>query len=193
MEGTKGGIMPIRKESGFSMLEVLISFIIIMFGILGISGIQMLSVDNTANGRYQSFATMLASSMAAKMRANPSYWGSPSSSITITSTAVTGIASSTTDCTQTVCSDVEMAYFDLDHWRQDLTAGAGTMMLPSPPSGTAIATIDCPLASPMVCKITVNWSENNVALGNNSTGGATSMLTSGTSQNHTYTTLVSII
>ena len=42
-----------KQQKGFSLLEVLISMVIIMFGLLGIAGTQMLAINNTENARYQ--------------------------------------------------------------------------------------------------------------------------------------------
>ena len=59
--------MSMKQQKGFSLLEVLISMVIIMFGLLGIAGTQMLAINNTENARYQGVATTLASSLAAIM------------------------------------------------------------------------------------------------------------------------------
>ncbi len=143
-----------RKESGFSMLEVLVSMIIIMIGVLGIAGMQLLAINNTEVARYQSLAALLASSMATGMQSNAAYWGTPSSSIGVTGTTITGIASGGTSCLNAVCTPTQLAAYDLTNWGQAL---ASTL-----PNGSG--TIACTLIpAPTVCTLTLNWSEKTVA------------------------------
>ena len=177
-----GSKLSIKKESGFAMLEVLISMLIIMFGVLGIAGMQMLAINNTENARYQSLATILASSMAAKMQANKAYWAAPATLISVGSTITNSPSSYTGTCIGSVCSAADMATYDLITWRNSIT---GLL-----PSGTA--SISCPgLTSPTVCRLTLTWSEKNIAL-NNSIGGESGALATGTVKPYSYQTLVSI-
>lgn len=184
--------MSMKKQQGFSMLEVLISMVIIMFGLLGIAGTQMLAINNTENARYQGVATTLASSLSAMMRANFAYWGTPR---TITITGVAGGTASQTvlssgfgtiptyvNCASGVCSNRQMAYYDLTNW--------GGAVATSLPSGTTA--IVCGSDIPTTCTVTLSWSENNVAVSND-TGTKTGTLASGTAGTHTFQTFVSIV
>ena len=172
-----------KRESGFAMLEVLISMLIIMFGVLGLAGMQMLAINNTENARYQSLATVLASSMAAKMQANKAYWAAPATLISVGTTITNSPSSYAYSCINTVCSPADMATSDLKQWQANIT----TLL----PSGTA--RIDCPgLTSPTVCNLTVIWSVKNIAL-NNPTGTESGALATGSvNLCYTYQTLVSI-
>lgn len=184
--------MSMKQQKGFSLLEVLISMVIIMFGLLGIAGTQMLAINNTENARYQGVATTLASSLAAMMRGNYAYWGTPR---TITITGVTaGTATQTVlssgfgpiptsvNCASTVCSSRAMAYYDLQNF--------GLAVANALPSGaTAIA---CGTDTPTTCTITLSWSENNVAI-SNATGTETGVLASGAIGTHTFQTFVTIV
>jgi type IV pilus assembly protein PilV len=174
-----------RIQSGFAMLEVLISMLI-MFGVLGIAGMQMMAINNTENAHYQSRAAILASTMAANMQANKAYWAAPASLINISgappSLVITNSPSVYTTCLETVCSAVQMAEYDLTEFGKAI---AGFL-----PSGSA--SISCPgLTSPTVCSITLTWSEKNVAL-NNATGAESGVLATGKVNPYTYQTLVSI-
>jgi type IV pilus assembly protein PilV len=186
-----------RKESGFSLLEVLITMLVAMFGVLGMASMQMMAVNNTETARYQSIATVLANSMAARMQANSSYWAIPATNISVNNTAVTNVTASSVNCSQSVCTDKQMAYYDLQNWGASLNAALPSAVgIPLPAGGGNVAssaTINCPLSTPMVCKITLYWSENNIALNNNAITGATGVLASGASTAHQYTTLVSIL
>jgi type IV pilus assembly protein PilV len=182
MDDTAGIVMPVNKQLGFSMLEVLISMLVIMIGVLGIAGMQMLAINNTENARYQSLATILASSMAAEIQANTAYWGSPPSSlIQVSNAAATVVPAVAGTCLGSVCTPVQMAYYDLSTWG---TALAGRL-----PSGAG--TIQCYSTTPAVCALTLTWSEKNTAI-SNPTGAETGQLATGTVSTHSYQTLVSI-
>lgn len=182
------------------MLEVLISLLIIMMGILGIAGMQMLAINNTETARYQSVATMIASSMATEMQANYAYWGGilvPPATITVTGTTITVVPAFAGTCLNSVCTASQMAYYDLQNWGAAMAGVANIdgvvnkgMALPPPAAGSS-GTISCVATTPMVCTLTMYWSEKNIAL-INPTGAESGVLATGTAQTHSYQTLVSI-
>ena len=197
--------MPMKNESGFAMLEALIAMLIIMIGVMGIAGMQMLAINNTENGRYQSLATMLTSSMAAEMQANVAYWGAPPTKLTVIAgvpailTLGSGTAlDNTGTCGTAVCTPAKMAYYDLQSWGTLMTAAGGL------PSGQGL--IQCTGASPPYppqCTLTLIWSEKNIAL-TNATGTETGQFAAASAtagsvatgavigNNHSYQTTISI-
>lgn len=191
--------MSMKKQQGFSMLEVLISMVIIMFGLLGIAGTQMLVINNTENARYQGVAASLASGLSAAMRGNSAYW-SAASLANITITGVSGDSTQTTissdfgtipsyvDCANAICSKRQMAYYDL------LNYGEAVARLLPPVSATSSAstTIVCGSDAPTTCKVTLSWSENNVAVANRS-GTEVGALANGATGTHTFQTFVAIV
>lgn len=189
--------MPMKKAHGFAMLEVLISMLVIMFGVLGIAGIQMLSINNTETARYQSVATILASSMAAEIQANFAYWGGllvPPATITVTGTTISGITPFPGGtCLNSVCTPTQLAYYDLQNWGAAMSglANADGVSNPGMTLPAATGTIACAATTPVVCTLTLSWSENNIAL-SNPTGAESGVLASGTASTHSYQTLVSI-
>ena len=60
-----------KKQGGFSLLEVLISMVIIAVGLLGLSGMQVASLKGTTNAHARNVASMLAMELSERMRANP--------------------------------------------------------------------------------------------------------------------------
>ena len=178
--------MSIKNQSGFSLIEVLISLVVLLVGLLGIIGMQLAAINNTETARYNGIASIYASDFATRMRGNSGYWGTPPGSVSISNSTITGgPAVSTAVCTQTagtVCSFSQMAYYDLTQWGATLSAAL--------PAGTA--TLACNAAvSPAICTLTINWNEKNVALTNPS-GTETGVLASGTTSSHNFQTLVSI-
>ena len=59
-----------KKQNGFSMIEVLVSLLIIGVGLLGLSGLQIASVKGTNNAHSRNVATNLAMELSERMRAN---------------------------------------------------------------------------------------------------------------------------
>ena len=60
----------LRQQTGFSLLEVLIAFIILSLGLLGAVGMQAAAMQSNKETRNQTVATTLARELADKMRGN---------------------------------------------------------------------------------------------------------------------------
>ena len=189
----RGCTAPRTAERGFSLIEVLVSLIIIAVGMLGIAKIQALAYASTGTASLRSLAAIEASSLAAAMRANRSYWtvaaANANQTVTITQSTVTatdpnlsaGLAATAGSATYcnfgafAPCSAANLAGFDLNQWVTALNA-----LLPS-----VSGSISCPkpalvagIATPIGCTITVKWIERQTAINTQSdtqTGGVTAM------------------
>ncbi|HYW55699.1 MAG TPA: type IV pilus modification protein PilV [Polaromonas sp.] len=84
-----------RKQAGFSLIEVLVTMVILCFGLLGVAGLLVKGVSNAAASEATSKASQLAADMADRIRANPVVALSASSQY-ITSYADTPPSSPTT-------------------------------------------------------------------------------------------------
>lgn len=61
----------IRKtQQGLTMIEVLVTTIVLALGILGTSALQLTSIKGTDSAHYRTVATMIANDMAERMRSN---------------------------------------------------------------------------------------------------------------------------
>ncbi len=60
-----------NKQCGFSMIEVLVTLIVIGTGVLGLSGLQIATMKGTSNAHSRNIAVMLAMELSDRMRANP--------------------------------------------------------------------------------------------------------------------------
>jgi type IV pilus assembly protein PilV len=58
------------KEVGFSLIEVLVSIVILSFGLLGMAGMQAASLQSNREARLQSSAVVLARELAEMIRGN---------------------------------------------------------------------------------------------------------------------------
>jgi len=70
-----------RKQRGATLIEVLITVLVLAVGLLGLASTQMLSMKNSNSGHQRYMATLAAQDLAERMRANPagvasgSYYG----------------------------------------------------------------------------------------------------------------------
>lgn len=60
-----------KMQSGFSLIEILISMLVIGVGLLGLGGLQVASLKGAGNAHSRNVANMLAMDLSDRMRANP--------------------------------------------------------------------------------------------------------------------------
>ncbi|MFM9924001.1 type IV pilus modification protein PilV [Variovorax sp. H27-G14] len=60
----------VRRVAGFSLVEVLVSIVVLSFGMLGMVGLQAASLQANRDARLQSTAVVLARELAEMMRGN---------------------------------------------------------------------------------------------------------------------------
>lgn len=64
-------IIPYGKiQNGFTLLEVLVTMVVLSLGLLGYAGLQMASIKNSASAYQRTQATILAYDIIDRMRAN---------------------------------------------------------------------------------------------------------------------------
>jgi type IV pilus assembly protein PilV len=180
-----------KRQNGFSMLEVLIAMLIIMLGVLGIAGMQLLAMNNTENGRYGTQAAILASSLGAAMQANPGFWatsGVTPATVTVAGTTITGVPTGNS-CLNTNCPAANMAYDDLYHFGAAMSGNADlegkTYNATALPGGAATINCNVLAANSSICQLQLTWNETTTVLSNNA--GMTGSVAS-----HDYYTIVSI-
>ena len=61
---------PLRKQRGFSMIEVLVTVLILAIGLLGLAGLQSTALRSNHSALLRSQATVLAYDIADRIRAN---------------------------------------------------------------------------------------------------------------------------
>lgn len=59
-----------QNTRGFTMLEVLVAILVVTLGLLGLAGLQTVSLRNNTSSSQRTIATQLAYDMADRMRAN---------------------------------------------------------------------------------------------------------------------------
>jgi len=116
-----------NKQPGFSLLEVLITVVILAIGLLGLAGLQTSGLKNNHSAYQRSQATLLAYDMIDRVRANKNIADNYLFAFMEPADA-TAIA----NCHKIVgCSADLMAENDLFEWNEtlaaNLPAGAGTI------------------------------------------------------------------
>ncbi len=127
----KPGMTPVKHQSGFTLIEVLISMVIVSIGVLGLAGIQLTGLRNNQSSFFRTQATQLAYDITDRMRANP-----PG----LDNGDYNNQAATADDCEANVCTSAQMAGYDLAQWNQAIQAlplGAGTVCVDSTPATAA--------------------------------------------------------
>lgn len=103
------------SQRGFTLLEVLVAVVILGVGLLGVAGLQVLSVKNTHSAYMRSQATFLAYDIIDSIRANPN-------AITAYDNIAFGTApAANQDCDgSTACTTAQLAVHDLNIWKCSL-------------------------------------------------------------------------
>jgi type IV pilus assembly protein PilV len=103
-----------RSENGFTLIEVLVSMIILSIGLLVLVAMQLTAMQNTQGGYLRAQASMVAYDIMDRMRANI-----PAVTNGDYDLAIEAPAPDIPACTGALanCARVEMANFDLGQWR----------------------------------------------------------------------------
>lgn len=102
-----------KKNKGFTLIEVLIALVVLSIGLLGVAGLQAKSQQFSRNAYLNTQATVIAHDMLERVRANPSGLKSGS----YNNAATTQHAG----CFTTAgCSSQQMAENDMFEWTDDV-------------------------------------------------------------------------
>jgi type IV pilus assembly protein PilV len=113
----------IMPQKGSSLIEVLVTLLIMAVGLLGLASMQMGSIKNVNNSQFRSLATTYAYDMAERMRANPNGVTNGNYDNLDTSGATA------TSCSP--CSTSALALLDQYQWKEILTQNVISGGLPS--------------------------------------------------------------
>ena len=125
-----------RAAAGFTLLEVLITIVVVAFGLLGLAGLQVFALKNNQSAGMRIAATGLASDIVDRMKSNfggvvAGGYNQPNTSAY--NTAVPG-------CNAGGCTANELAQNDLKEWRDRVVATL--------PGGDGIVCLDATPADP---------------------------------------------
>jgi len=110
------------KQSGFTLVEILVTVLILAVGSLGIASLQLAGLKYTSGSYARTQAVLLADDMANRIKSNRTFALNqlPNGTFELTSPYMTGpfgtVLTSTNDCLQVTCDSAELAEYDLDSW-----------------------------------------------------------------------------
>ena len=65
----------LSRHAGFSLIEVMVTLVILSFGLLGVAGLLVRGISNASASESMAKASQLAADMADRIRANPAVAG----------------------------------------------------------------------------------------------------------------------
>lgn len=118
----------LRQQTGFSLLEVLIAFIILSLGLLGAVGMQAAAMQSNKETRNQTVAASLARELADKMRGNHAIAIKTAAadnpyllSTTLDNPSTATFSAPAENCFTTACSTpIAIATWDMADWQNRL-------------------------------------------------------------------------
>jgi type IV pilus assembly protein PilV len=133
-----------RRQRGDTMIEVLVTIIIIAIGVLGAAALQVTTLKNLSSSHSASVASIVAQDFTERMRANPA-------AALAGDYNIDSVPTSVTDCVGSPCATAaDLAAYDKETWWAQVTA-----VLPSGRGQVA------PLAAGSnIFVLTVRWDED---------------------------------
>ena len=116
----------LKNQNGFTLIEVLVSLLVLAIGLLGMAGLQLLSMQSSSGALNRSQATMLAYDLAERMRRNDiealndGYVG-----IALNNAGAQQAAPADPACINAGCTSAQLANQDIREWLDNFTDIAG--------------------------------------------------------------------
>lgn len=152
------------REAGFSLIEVLVTILIVSFGLLGIAGMLFASINAGQVAMNRSSAVSLANEMADRVRSN---WQAVKlgSFNAVTTSAQSGASSCSTTCMTAVCSPSDQATLDVCLWKKQIQK-----QLPGGQGQISVSAGNASCSNPgsaCIFTVTVSWNESDYKTGTN--------------------------
>jgi len=119
---------PLRKTAGSTLIEILVSIVLLSFGLLGMVGLQAASMQNNREARLQSTGVRLATELAERMRGNHAIAikTDPTLNPYLQSSMTTAPAKASVDCRTTSCATpLHVATWEINEWLRRVFAADG--------------------------------------------------------------------
>ena len=156
----------IPKQSGVSLIEVLVALLVIAIGVLGLAKMQALTIANSQVSGLRGLIALQGASLAATMHSDKSYWQVTTgtavpcagASCTLTGSGTSTFGAVPSSCLNTnLCAVKPMVAWDVNNWMTQMNA--------SVPGYSA--TINCANSTtlPVTCTIEITWPERQIGAG----------------------------
>lgn len=127
----------VKNSAGFTLLEVMIAMVIFSIGLLGLAGIQAVSMQNNHSAYTRTVSMQLAYNISDVLRTSTNNEGDVNSAFNSVTAAIPGTAP--TSCilksggTAPDCTNADLAAFEIYHWKKriekELPSGLGTIAI----------------------------------------------------------------
>ena len=135
------------RQSGFTMVEVLVALVVLAIGLLGIAALFLNSLQAGRTAIYRTEAIELAADLADRIRMNRTAQAAYDSAFADVEVAAPACA------TTGGCTDAELAATDLSTWKAAIAE-----RLPSG-AGQVVVTLPAAAGEPTSYVVTVQWAE----------------------------------
>jgi type IV pilus assembly protein PilV len=115
------------RQRGVSLIEVLVALLVVSLGVLAVTGLQATAARYGKTSEFRAMATLLASDLADRMRANKPAVDAGSYTLTSDFAPIDDVPEIPTCAIATACTEAELAAIDIAEWKRALFSG-----LPSP-------------------------------------------------------------
>jgi type IV pilus assembly protein PilV len=149
-----------RQQAGFSLIEVLVAILVLMVGILGVAGMQMVSFQTNQAAYARSQAIYLAQDIFDRIRANPTGYATSTVYDNVLSTS-SGTIPNDPACVTTAggCTPAQMAQQDVREWADNFVdVFSSTDYRPTLPGGVGQLTRT---ALTNTFTATITWNERD--------------------------------
>ncbi len=159
-----------KRQSGITLVEILITVLVLAIGLLGIAALQTTAMTGNYTSYQYTQAAFLAQSMVERMRANRNAYASGNSFYNLAAGSTTGPSVPST-CYNQACTPQQQALWDLGIFYSQVTGIAVanvTTFVAKDSSANTIGTLPggqvsvvCdnpfPIAQPGKCLVSVYW------------------------------------
>jgi type IV pilus assembly protein PilV len=173
-------LKPVSKLSGFTLIEVLVTLVVLLFGLLGIAGLMAKGQQSSFEAYQRQQALAIAYDMAEKVRSNrgqsAGYQAAAATGTPIGANAATGpystlVSSSITNCASVVCTSTQLMTYDIAIWDRQLLGASETVGTAR--AGGIVNARGCIVANNTGSRVIVTWTSlTDVAQPANYEGGA---------------------
>ncbi|WP_257280473.1 type IV pilus modification protein PilV [Endozoicomonas sp. ISHI1] len=157
----------LKKEKGFTMIEIMVAVLVLAIGLLGVAGLQILSMQSSNGALNRSQATMLAYDLAERMRRNPGTALSDGySDISIEADGSQKAAPNSPNCISTGCTNTQLATQDIREWLDNITDVQGIGLSGNNWQSALPGSTASLVRNANEFTLTINWTEAGTDNGN---------------------------
>lgn len=150
-------LIKLRSQRGFSLIEVMVTIVIVSFGLLGLAGMMFSSVTAGQVSMSRSVAVNLSNEIADRIRTN---WKGVQEGAydDVEESDYAGATACATTCVTGECDPETQAVLDICLWKKQVAR-----LLPGGTASIAVSEGNLSCATPSeVCSfnVTINWNES---------------------------------